>query len=394
MAGTTRSKTYRGRILVAGAIAAHPIGGGGNTWAFLQYVLGLRHLGFEVFYVEELSPERSFDQQWNPAPLPFSYNATYFLEVMQEFDLDQHAALWSTVDPSTGVGLGFADVVSVARSADAIVNLSGRMHREEVLLSPRKRIYVDLDPGFTQIWQERYGIDMNLRNHDAYFTVGLCLNSADCPVPRCGISWKTTVPPVVLDAWKTDGPPGYHYTTVADWRGYSPVEWGGIWYGQKSEEFLRILDLPRRAPASLELCLAIHPEEPDRKSMLEAGWRIVDPRIHAHSPSAYRRYIHRSRGEFTVVKNGYRVGRTGWFSDRSACYLASARPVILQETGFSKVIPTGVGLMAFTTLDEACAALVDVERDYDRHARRARELAQDYFDSDIVLQRMLELAAV
>ncbi len=394
MSAQAPNQPRRGRILVAGAIAAQPIGGGGNTWAFLQYVLGLKRLGFEVFYVEELSAERSFDAQWNPKPLLLSYNAAYFLEVVRAFDLVEHAALWLDSDPSVGVGLSFADVEAVAKSADAILNLSGRMHRQEVLQGPAKRIYVDLDPGFTQIWQEQYGVDMNLQGHDAYFTVGLCLPFEECNVPRCGISWKATVPPVVLEVWHTEVPPGLRYTTVADWRGYSPVEWQGKWYGQKSEEFLRVLDLPRRTQAELELCLAIHPDEPDRNALLRAGWRLVDPRVQAKDPTAYRDYIHHSRGEFTVVKNGYRVGRTGWFSDRSACYLASGRPAIVQETGFSRVLPTGFGLVSFTTIEEACEALQAVESNYDRHARKARELAREHFDSDVVLERMLNLAGV
>ncbi|GIW45550.1 MAG: hypothetical protein KatS3mg077_2832 [Candidatus Binatia bacterium] len=383
-----------GRILVAGAIAAHPIGGGGNTWAFLQYVLGLQRLGFEVFYFEELAPERCFDETWNPAPFETSYNAAYFRQVMTEFGLERHAGLWSSADPHCGIGLPFARAVNIARTADAIVNLSGRMHREEILFGPRRRIYVDLDPAFTQIWQERYGVDMNLRNHDVHFTVGLCFGSPQCKAPTCGVSWHPTTPPVVLDHWETSEIPGRHYTTVADWRGYSPVEWQGVWYGQKSEEFLRILDLPRFAPVELELCLAIHPEEPDLARLRAAGWLIADPRVHAGSPEAYRRYIHRSRGEFTVVKNGYRVGRTGWFSDRSACYLAAGRPAVVQDTGFSGVLPCGIGLLAFETQDQACAALAAVERDYARHSRAARELAREYFDSDRVLARLLEGAGV
>ncbi len=318
----------------------------------------------------------------------------YFLEVMRAFGLLGHASLWLDTDPTVRVGLPVATVEAFAREADAILNLSGRMHRQEVLQAPRKRIYVDLDPGFTQIWHEQYGVDMNLRNHDVYFTVGLCLASAECLVPSCGISWNPTVPPVVLDAWHNDEAPGPHYTTVADWRGYSPVQWQGTWYGQKSEEFLRILHLPRHTPAVLELCLAIHPNEPDLNKLREAGWRIIDPQDRAKDPMAYRHYIQRSRGEFTVVKNGYRVGRTGWFSDRTACYLASGRPAIVQDTGFSNVLPTGSGLVCFNTLEEASEALRAVESDYAWHARAARELAREHFDSDSVLQRILQLAGM
>jgi hypothetical protein len=261
-----------------------------------------------------------------------------------------------------------------------------------VLTRVRRRMYVDLDPGFVQIWQEQYGVDMNLRGHDVHVTVGLNLGAADCPLPTCGIHWQTTLPPVVLSEWAAGSLPRPVYTTVADWRGYSPVEWRGVWYGQKSEEFLRIVDLPRRVPVPLELCLAIHPEEPDRARLVENGWRLASPDEHAATPDAYRDYICRSRGELTVVKHGYAAGRTGWFSDRSACYLAAGRPVIIQETGLSRYVPTGTGLLTFTDRDGAAAALAAVEADYAAHASAAVAFARRHLDAAVVLPRLLALA--
>lgn len=180
-----------------------------------------------------------------------------------------------------------------------------------VLGAARRRLYLDLDPGFVQIWQEQYGVDMNLRHHDVYVTVGLNLSAADCPLPTCGIDWQATLPPVVLDEWTTTAPAGTNYTTVADWRGYSPVEWRGVWYGQKAEEFVRIIELPRRVSAPLELCLAIHPDEPDFVKLKDNGWRLSEPRRHARYVSRLHprlaRRIHRRqarlrRGPHRVVQ--------------------------------------------------------------------------------------------
>ena len=235
---------------------------------------------------------------------------------------------------------------------------------------------------------------MNLRGHDVYVSVGLNLGAPDCPLPTCGITWQTTLPPVVLQEWMTTIAPGAAYTTVADWRGYSPVEWHGVWYGQKAEEFLRILNLPRHVSAPLELCLAIHPDEPDYAKLGESGWRLASPRQHCATLDTYRDYIHHSRGEFTVVKHGYAAGRTGWFSDRSACYLAAGRPVIVQDTGIGRYLPTGMGVLTFTDLASAADAIEQVERNYAAHAAEAVGFAREHLDSDRVLARLAELAGL
>jgi hypothetical protein len=263
-----------------------------------------------------------------------------------------------------------------------------------VLAAARRRMYIDCDPGFVQIWQEQYGVDMNLRGHETYVTVGLNLGAPDCPLPTCGIAWHKTLPPVVLSEWTTAAPAGDAYTTVADWRGYSPVEWRGVWYGQKAEEFMRIVELPRRVAALLELCLAIHPDEPDLPTLTANGWRLSAPREHCATPDTYRDYIRASRGEFTVVKHGYAAGRTGWFSDRSACYLAAGRPVIIQDTGIGAYVPTGQGLLTFTDIDAAAAAIERVESNYAAHAAAAAAFARAHLDSDRVLPRLLELAGL
>ncbi len=381
------------RVMVAGAIAAHPLGGGGNTWAFLQYVLGFRRLGCDTYYVEHVDAAHCIDDDWQRVPFALSANARYFRSVMERFGCLDHAALLEQ-DDGGHIGIDRRTVAALARDADLFVNLSGRFHLTDILHAPRRRAYVDLDPGFVQIWREQYGVDMNFAGHDVYLSVGLNLGAPGCPMPLCGIDWHTTLPPVVLDWWHTAQPPGTAYTTVADWRGYSPVEWQGVWYGQKAEEFARLMELPRRVAVPLEICLAIHPDEPDRAALIANGWRLAAPRQHAATPDAYRDYIFASRGEFTAVKHGYAAGRTGWFSDRSACYLAAGRPVINQDTAFGSYLPTGKGLFAFQTMDDILAAVDEIESDYEGNCRAAREIATEYFGAEKVLASVLSRAGL
>ena len=380
-------------IMMCGAIAAHPLGGAGNAWAFLQYVLGFRRLGFETYYVEHIEPQKCIDDDWRPTSFAESANARFFRAVMERFDLLDHAALLEW-EGTHSVGLNQAQVETLARDCALLINGSGRFHLTSVLAAVRRRLYLDMDPGFAQIWQQQYGVDMNLRGHETHVTVGLNLGAADCPFPTCGIDWQTTLPPVVLEEWGTTAPPGEAYTTVGDWRGYSPVQWRGVWYGQKAEEFLRVIELPRRVSVPLELCLAIHPNEPDYHKLAENGWRLASPRQHCATPDAYREYIGSSRGECTVVKHGYAAGRSGWVSDRSACYLAAGRPVIIQDTGAARYLPTGAGLLTFTDIDSAADAIRRIEADYGTHAAAAQALARTHFDSDRVLSRVLRLAGV
>jgi hypothetical protein len=292
------------------------------------------------------------------------------------------------------VGLSRAQIEKLAPDVDLLINISGCLHMRQVFRAVRRRMYLDMDPGYTQIWHERYGEDMNLAGHDLYVTVGLNLGNHDCPLPTCGVQWHHTLPPVVLDEWIGKEPAGNAYTTVADWRGYGAVEWNGVWYGQKADEFLRIIDLPTRTHAELELCLLIDPRESDRRKLERHHWRLVSPKIHAATPDSYYDYINQSRGEFTVVKPGYAAGRTAWFSDRSACYLAAGRPVIIQDTGFGAYLPTGHGLLTFTDVDSAIEAIERVEGDYSHHAAVAAAFAREFLDSDLVLSRLVQLSGM
>jgi hypothetical protein len=354
----------------------------------------LRRLGFDVYCVEFLKRDECKDDV-DGAPVSFavSANARYFRTVMEHFGLLNHAALLEWEGPGH-VGLSWGELEKLAPEIDLLINGSGAVRLRSILSAVRRSLYLDVDPGYTQIWQEQYGVDMNLRGHDIYVTLGLNLGKPGCPLPTCGQDWHTTLPPVVLAEWRTTDPPGSAYSTVADWRGFGVVEWCGLWYGQKADEFLRLIDLPRRVSVPLELCLYIHPYDVDRAKLEEYGWRLVSPRHHVTTPDNYRNYIFASRGEFTAVKHGYAAGRTGWFSDRSACYLAAGRPVIIQDTGIGEYVPTGAGLLTFTDIESAAEAINQVESDYSRHAAAAAAFAREFLDSDLVLSRLLRLAGL
>ncbi len=380
-----------GRIIVAGALAQHPIGGGGNAWAFLQYVLGFQRLGFETYYVEHIGADNCFDSNWQRTSFQASANARFFSDIMRQYGFAERSSLLLE-GSDEHVGLSLAELERVASTADLLLNMSGRFHVRSVLDGVRKRAYLDMDPGFVQVWQQQYGVDMNFSGHDVHFTVGLNVGTPGYALPTCGLHWQTTLPPVVLEEWATQRSAGTIYTTIADWRGYGAVEWQGAWYGQKSDEFLKLLPLPQQVSAPLELCLAIHPDEPDRAALLANGWSLREPKELVSSIDGYRDYVWQSRGEFTAVKNGYTAARTGWISDRSVCYLAAGRPVIVQDTGIPAQIPTGDGLRTFSTLEEAADAVCVVESDYAHHAAAAYDLARSYFDSDLVLRRLLALS--
>ncbi len=379
------------RVIISGAISHYPLGGAGNTWAFLQYVLGFQQLGFETYCVEQLHAKDCVDANGNATTFLSSVNASYFRSVMERFALVGRSSLLAG-EGEEHVGLSRSKMSDIAAGAELLINLSGRLRAPEILHAVRRRMYLDLDPGYTQIWQTQYGVDMNLRAHDVYVTVGLNLGKPDCPLPTCGLRWHTTLPPVVLSEWHTTLPPGPAYSTVADWRGFRPIEWQGVWYGQKADEFLRLIELPRRVSVPLEICLLINDNESDREKLEQFGWRLESPARHAATPDSYRDYILHSRGEFTVVKPGYVLGRSGWFSDRSALYLAAGRPVIVQDTGFGQYLPAQDGVLTFTDFNSAVEAIERVESDYARHAAAAAAFANEYLDATRVLSRLVQLA--
>ena len=366
------------KILLSGMVAGDPHQGGAS-WAVLQYVAGLRSLGHEVLLVEPVGAAK-LD--------PAGEVARYFGELPL---LDGAAALLARDSRETG-GLPYAELERFAAEADLLINISG-MLRDERLLEPVPiRLFLDLDPGFNQVWQET-GEEMGIDRHTHCATVGGAIGRDDCPIPTCGRHWIHTLPPVALDHWPVEpaAPRRDAFTSVGHWRSYGSIEHGGIAYGQRAHSMRELLELPALGSAGFQLALGIHPDERDDLEALRAnGWSLLDPLEVAGSPGRYAEFVRGSKAELSVAKSGYVNSRSGWVSDRSACYLASGRPVVAQETGFSDFLPAGEGLLAFTTVAEAAEAVAAVEAEPGRHGRAARALAEEHLDARKVLPRLLD----
>ena len=372
-------------IVVSGMIAAVPHQGGA-TWAVLQYLLGFARLGHEVYFVEALDAEAL-----RPAGVSvnLSVNARYCRRVMQDHALGDSWALLRTGSHETA-GLSYEALTSIERQTSVFVDISGTLADEEIFSAVPIRVYLDVDPAFTQLWDVQ-GSDMRLDGHTHFVTVGRSVGEPECHVPVCGRSWITTWQPVVLDKWPIGDPIVWDgFTTVANWRSYGSVEHNGVHYGQKAHSLRTFMAVPTRSPERFLLALAIDEGEVADLACLRANdWQLLDPRRVAGSPSVYRSFVQGSKAELGIAKSGYVASRSGWFSDRSICYLASGRPVLAQETGWSRHLPTGGGLLTFETADDILRGIELINADYSHHRAAARALAQDYFDSDKVLTRLL-----
>jgi hypothetical protein len=365
------------RIVVSGMVAGDPHHGGA-TWAVLQYLLGLRRLGHDVWLVEPV------------AERPSQQVLQYFEAVCRDYGLADQAAL---VVAGTNEVFGTTEsrLRRIAGDADVLLDIAGMLVDAPVSERIPTRVYLDLDPGFTQLWHDVAGIDMRFEGHSHFVTVGLGIG-AYSSAPTCGRRWLTTVPPVVLECWPVAVNIVHDaFTTVANWRAYGSVEHDGVLYGQKAHSLRRLVEIPMRTDEEFVLALGIHPDETRDHEMLAAHrWQIIDPQEVTGSPAAYRSFVRGSKAEIGIAKSGYVLSRSGWFSDRSACYLAAGRPVVAQDTGFSSYLPTGDGLLAFDDVESATACIEDVRADYARHARSARAFAEAHLDSDHVLRTLLE----
>jgi hypothetical protein len=345
--------------VVAGALAAK-VGNGGNAWTRISLVRGLERLGFDVVFLEKL-PEATAEQ------------ARFFDAICRAFGIDGY----------------LLDRRATPIQADLLVNIGGHLADRPA----RVNVFLDDDPGYTQLWHAQSLLTERLAGHDFYFTFGANIGRADCPVPTDGITWRPTRPAVVLDDWPvSEGGDPNRFTTVASWRGgYGRVEHDGRLLGQKAHEFRKLAGLPRGATCRFEIALDIAPEDSaDLELLRRGGWTIVDPHRVAADPEAFRGYVQGSGAELSVAQGVYVETRSGWFSDRSVRYLASGKPVVIQDTGLSDRLPTGEGLLLFRTETEALRGAVAIGQDYERHARAARAIAEECFDSDRVLGDLLE----
>jgi hypothetical protein len=367
----------------------------GNTWAFLQYVVGLGRLGVETYWVDyqsKLDP-RLAAQNGRSRPHADCHSIEYtharFHELARTFGFEGRYCIVYDGD-ETGLGLSAADLGELAGDADLLLNFAGPLPPSSPLLAIGRRAYLDLDPGFTQIWAQQ--LDLGLDTFQYFFTVGQNVGRPEFTISTLGIAWEPIFPPVVLDLWPTRVDASCRrLSTIGDWHGSQFAEFEGELYGGKREEFMRFLELPKRARRPIELALCMFQDDHDDLGLLlRNDWVVRDPFLYAGDVESYREFIQFSRAEVSVAKAGYVRSRSGWFSDRTACYLASGKPAVVQSTRLERRLPTGLGLLTFETVDEACAALDALDGAYLDHCEAARCLAETWFDARIVLGSILD----
>jgi hypothetical protein len=370
------------KILFAGIIARYPFGG--VTWCSMMYLLGLRALGHEVFYIEDTG-ECVYDPILNTRATDPSYGTKYIHDALSPHGL---ADSWSFVNyDATYHGRSADHVRRYAADADLFVNLSGGswFWRDEYARIPRK-IFIDSDPAFTQLAiakAEPWYVEF-FERFDHLFTFGSNIGTDRSPVPTGAFTWGKTWQPVTLDQWRPVDAPADRFTSVMTWQIESFTDVGG----NKDQEFIKYIDLPSRTPQRFELAI-----NGPQKLLREHGWETVDAMRVSRTPSEYRDFIYGSKAEFGVAKHTYVATRSGWFSDRTECYLASGRPALVQDTGWTDHLPSGEGLLSFSNIEEAAAGIDSINLDYARHTRRAGEIAREYFDARIVLPRLLDEAS-
>jgi hypothetical protein len=366
--------------VVIGAALAHRIGYGGHAWALLQYVLGFRELGFEVTVVDRLE-QGMLGAESEEAALAY-------LRGLLDEDGVSYCVLGA--DGGSLAGLSREEALAKTREARFLLNVMGFVRDPELLAGPRRRVFLDIDPGFGQVWRE-LGLADVFEGHDDFVTVGRNIAGESCGLPTCGLRWLTIPHPVVLERCPVVQN-GNGFTSIGSWRGpYDRVEYQGRGLGLRVHEFRKFAGLPLRVDALFRVALEIDPsDESDLALLRDSGWQLLDPREVAFDPAAYLRFVQSSLAEFTVAKGIYVELQSGWLGDRTACYLASGKPALVQDTGLASLYPLGEGLVSFSTLDEAVAGVEAIQSDYQAHAIAARRLAETEFDARLVLTRLIE----
>jgi hypothetical protein len=390
------------RLVVLSSVIANKPHNGGNARMVLNWLQGLEQLDLDVFFVEQIRSDTCVDDTGAPAPVNRSVNRSYFERVLRTHGFEGRAALIGdaadTLEGAMVHGATPAELYDLAEAADLLINISGHLSVGALKNLFRRKAYVDLDPGYTQFWHTGKSDAARLEGHDVYFTVGQRIGTAGCRIPTDGIAWQPIRQPIVLRECRTDVPvfASPRFTTIASWRGaYAPIMHEGETYAAKAHEFRKFVELPRLSRELFEIALDIHPHETrDLQALAQSGWRLVSPRAVAGTPEDYCRYIEGSAAECSAAQGMYVQTKSGWFSDRSARYLASGKPVLVQDTGFCAPRNSGEGLLVFETVAQAARGAERIARDYDGHSAAARWLAERYFDSDTQLAQLLERAGV
>ncbi|HKZ66095.1 MAG TPA: hypothetical protein VJ111_07065 [Chitinophagaceae bacterium] len=404
------------RIIVTGLIAQHYTLAG-VSWDYIQYCIGLKQLGYDIYYFED-SGEWPYNldggkngDDW--VEKDCHKNIDYLKKLFDRYGLNDR---WAYHFPLTDEWFGLNDQKrnEVLRTADMLINVSGTLENPEKYDLVKKLIYIDSDPGFTQVKLKLSQGDFSKRvaAHHCHFSFGETLPPG---LTDDQYDWKPTRTPIILSEWAMEKPYTNGYTTIMNWTSYKPLLFAGKSFHQKDMEFIKFIELKRKLK---NICFEIalsklqhknwqsslpdHFAEEDGNNKISFptpadllshyGWKVVDPAEKCNDMDAYRDYILNSKAEWSVAKGGYVVSKPGWFSCRSACYLAAGRPVIVQDTGFDKVLPVGEGILSFNTMEEAMEKIFDVEANYSLHAKRAREIAIEYFDSAKVLRQLVEKA--
>jgi hypothetical protein len=385
------------KIIVTGLVGLYPVGG--VAWDYFQYVIGLLKLGHDVYYHED-----TWSWPYQPVEKQNTSEAKYSVEFIRNFFdryLPELKGHWHYLHlHKDSFGMTRIQFDRIAKTADLFINISGNCLIPENLSSSCIKVFLDSDPGYNQImlsekllWSENVEQWVeNVRSHDQYFTYAENIHGLDCIIPKLDLNWKTTRMPIVMDLWKDDFQRiGYDealWTTIMTWNAFKgKLIYRGKEYKSKDAEFEKIKGLPGKCSARFEI--GVGGKNAPVNELRRNGWQVIDGPEATLTPEKYHNFILSSRGEFSIAKNVYVEMKTGWFSCRSICYMAAGKPVVLQDTGFSRYIPTGKGVIAFSTLDEAVEAIKNVESDYEAHCQAARQIAKEYFSAEVVLKDLL-----
>lgn len=384
----TSGNGQRLRIVLGEVMSLVPFSAG-MAWSWMQWAVGLRRLGHDVIYLEQVDPAWCVDGSGRACPPAASVNRRSFEATMRRFGF--RGSSWQIDHRGEPLAGTREELDRRLAGTDLLINMSGHLRSDRVLDAAARRVYVDLDPVYTQLWRAVYGKELGFDRHDVFATVGLNIGSGSTEIPACGIDWRHVLPPVVPDFWAgSDELTGGSFTTIASWESFGDLRYDGRWYRGKRASFERVVDLPRRA-AGQEFELALRRQHPNDETLARRqGWHVVEAGVVAGDLDAYRDYVRGSRGEIGIAKDAYVTATSGWFSDRSAHYLAAGRPVVAQATGVEKHVPTGTGLIVFDTCESAAGAIDAVNAAYETHCRAAREFAASYLDYRVVLPAFLE----